>query len=186
MLRLEVRASEERAIGGMASGGYQSEGRIIDFTNRHFEEFERSVYNRMRALGIPDEEIGIRNYPGGGEGAFTRFPETQIGGNINTSVFPNQPRGLGLDHGILDGEHPMMYGVPSWKNAKLSDRVDAAIAHEYLEASLTPPPELSGIEAVKWLHEEGLRRAPYTTLPISSRAREILIEYRRAMGLELD
>ena len=136
----------------------------------------------MRGLGVPENMIGIRNYPGLGEGPFVRFPSTQIGGNVNPNLVPGRQPGIALDHGIFDTAHPRMSSVPFWSRATLRDRMDAAIVHEYLEATLQPPSHLRGLTAADWLHNEALKRAPDTTMPVTSGARRILSEYRQVTG----
>jgi len=155
---------------GLGVEGSWTHGRLVQFAERLHHV----------GCGVEDEAV----VAGVDEGAFTRFPDTQIGGNVNPNVIAGKPRGIALDHGILDTSHPSMEKVPSWAESKLSDRADAAIVHEHIESTLTPPKGLSGKQAVDWLHNEAIRRAPDTTLPISDRARVILKEYRKAMGLE--
>jgi hypothetical protein len=167
----------------MASGPYQSPKSIIDFANRYADDLNTVVGNRMRQLGVPEAMIGIRNYPGLDDGAFTRFPSTQIGGNINPNLVPGHQAGIALDHGIFDAAHPTMSNVPSWARATLRDRMDAAIVHEYIEATLQPPSNLSGGAAADWLHNEAIRRAPNTPMPITLGARRILTVYRQVVGL---
>jgi hypothetical protein len=167
----------------MASGPYQSPNGVIDFTTRYSAELNTVVGNRMRQLGVPEDMIGIRNYPGVAEGPFTRFASTQIGGNVNPNLMPGGQAGIALDHGILDAAHPTMSNVPFWGRATLRDRTDAAIVHEYTEATLQPPSHLHGRAAVNWLHYEAIRLAPATTMPITPGARQILTEYRQAAGL---
>ena len=70
-----------------------------------------------------------------------------------------------------------MSKVSSWSQASLRDRVEAAIAHEYTEALAQPMPGLS-------FHDQALKFAPETNLDISPGARQILREYRTAMGLD--
>jgi hypothetical protein len=127
--------------------------------------------------------IGIRNQPGLDEGPFVRFPSTQIGGNVNPNLIPGRQAGIALDHGIFDAAHPDMATVPAWAAATVRDRMDAAIVHEYLEATLRPPANLQGRAAVRWLHEEAIRRGPLAAMPITPGARRILTEYRQAAGL---
>jgi hypothetical protein len=170
-------------VPGMASGPYQSPNSVIDFTTRYYDDLNRVAGNRMRQLGVPDDMIGIRNYPGIDEGPFVRFPSTQVGGNVNPHVMPGRQAGIALDHGVLDAAHPRMGNVPSWGRATLRDRMDAAIVHEYIEATLRPSSNLRGHAAVDWLHNEAIRRAPDTTMPITPGARQILTEYRQAAGL---
>jgi hypothetical protein len=167
----------------MASGSYQSPKNIIDFTTRFYNDLNRAVGNRMRQLGVSDDMIGIRNYPGVADGPFTRFRSTQIGGNVNPYLISGRQAGIALDHGIFDAAHPQMSRVPSWGRATLRDHMNAGIVHEYIEATLQPPPHLQGSAAAQWLHDEAIRRAPDTLMPITSGARRILTEYRQAAGL---
>ncbi len=167
----------------MASGPYQSPKYIIDFATRFYNDLNRVVGNRMRQLGVPDDMIGIRNFPGVAAGPFTRFRSTQIGGNVNPNLMPGRQAGIALDHGIFDASHPQMSQVASWGRAALRDRMDAAIAHEYIEATLQPPSQLQGPAAAQWLHEEAIWRAPDTLMPITPGARRILTEHRQAAGL---
>ena len=106
-----------------------------------------------------------------------RYPTSQIGGNINPHTLPGRKPGINLDLGVLDAKHPAMSKVPSWATASLRDRIDAAIAHEYTEALANPMPGLN-------FHEQALKFAPDTPLNISSHARQILREYRTALGLD--
>lgn len=127
--------------------------------------------------------IGIMGWPGIDETAFFRFPYTQIGGNSNPFLRPNYPPGIALDHGIFDADHPDMNQVPSWRTAAVRARMDAALVHEYIEATTPPPSTLGVLAAVNWLHEEAIRTGPDTTSPITDTARDILREYRQAEGL---
>ena len=147
------------------------------------DSFGKLAANLAAKWRIPDDMIGIRNYPGVDAGPFTRFASTQIGGNVNPDLMPGRQAGIALDHGIFDAAHPQMSNVPSWGSAALRDRMDAGIVHEFMEATLQPPANLQGVAAVRWVHEEAVRRAPDTTMPISPGARRILTEYRQAEGL---
>jgi hypothetical protein len=167
----------------MPSSPYQSPNSVIDFATRYSGDLNAVVGSRMRQLGVPEDMIGIRNYPGLDEGPFVRFHSTQIGGNVNPNLMPGRQAGIALDHGIFDAGHPRMSNVPSWGRATLRDRMDAAIVHEYIEATLQPAPNLRGQAAADWLHDEAVRRAPDTTMPITPGARRILTEYRQAQGL---
>jgi hypothetical protein len=167
----------------MASGPYHSPSSVIDFTTRFYGVLNTVVGNRMRQLGVPEDMIGIRNYPGLDEGPFVRFPSTQFGGNVNPHLVSGRQAGIALDHGIFDAAHPDMASISSWSGASLRDRMDAAIVHEYIEATLQPPAHTQGRAAAGWLHEEAMRRAPATTMPITPGARQILTEYRQAAGL---
>jgi hypothetical protein len=167
----------------MAGGAYHSPNSVIDFAVRFHGALNAVVGNRMRKLGVPDVMIGIRNYPGLDQGPFVRFPSTQIGGNINPQLNPGRQAGIALDHGIFDAAHPDMANVPSSGMAAVRDRMDAAIVHEFIEATLRLPSPMRARAAAKWLHEEAIRRAPNTTMPITPGARRIPNEYRQAAGL---
>jgi hypothetical protein len=149
---------------------------IVDFANRYYEPLNRLIGNRMRQVGVPDEMIGFK-YPGIDEGPFVRYPTSQMGGNINPHVFPGRKPAINLDVGVLDANHRAMSNVPSWSKATLRVRIDAAIAHEYTEALAKPMPGLD-------FHEQALKFAPETPLNISARARQVLREYRTAMGFD--
>jgi len=149
---------------------------VIDFANRYNEPLNRVIGNRMRQVGVPEEMIGFK-YPGIDEGPFVRYPTSQMGGNLNPHLVPGCKPGINLDLGVLDANHPAMSKVPSWAKAALRDRIDAAIAHEYTEALANPMPGLN-------FHEQSLKFAPDTPLDISPGARQILMEYRTAMGLD--
>jgi hypothetical protein len=167
----------------MTAGPYHSPASIIDFANRYYAELNIVVGNRMRQVGIPENMIGIRNYPGIDQGPFVRFPSTQIGGNVNPSLSSASQAGIALDHGIFDPAHPRMSKVLSWGRSTLRDRMDSAIVHEFIESTLQPPSNLHGRSAVRWLHQEAIRRAPDTKMPITVGARRILVIYRQAEGL---
>lgn len=175
-----------QAVPAMAARGYQSPRSLIESAVSWQNDLNKTIGARMRELGVPEDMIGLRGIPGvDEEGPFVRFPETQIGGNLNPAVNPAWKPGIALDHGVLDVAHPRMSKVPAWSEPTtvLRDRVDAAIVHEYIEATLTPPQRLSGPALVDWLHKEAIRLAPDTRLPISERAREILRQFRSAEGL---
>src|SRR5262245_5661168 len=159
---------------------YHSPQEIIDFAVRFYRLLNLVVRSRMLRLGIPEEMIGIRGWPGIDEGAFVRFPGSQIGGNSNPHLRPGYPAGIALDHGIFDADHPDMAAVPSWMTACVRDRMDAAIVHEFVEATLRPPFRQRGEAAAHWLHGEAIRRAPEAELSITNAARRILEEYRQA------
>jgi hypothetical protein len=164
----------------MATTRYQSPSWIIEFATRAETELNAVIRARMRQLGIPEDTIGFRGLAGFDDGrAFVRFPETQIGGNLNPALNPVLRRGIALDHGVLDVAHPAMKSVAAWNQATttLRDRVDAAVAHEYIEATLIPPLTLIGRARVEWLHDEAVLRAKDTPLPITERARQILRLY---------
>ncbi len=149
---------------------------VIDFANRYYDLLNRVIGDRMRQVGVPDEMIGFK-FPGIDEGAFVRYPNSQIGGNINPNVIPGRKPAINIDYGVLDVNHPAMNEVPSWAKATLRDRIDAAIAHEYTEALAKP---MAGLD----FHQQAIKFAPDTLILISPGARKILSEYRSAMGLD--
>ncbi|KAK6511381.1 hypothetical protein TWF481_000298 [Arthrobotrys musiformis] len=110
----------------------------------------RAIGNRMRALGIPEEHIGI---PMDGGKAYNPLGQTvgsnQIGQGINVDAailgdFPHEP-------------------WPAFNQASLSTRVDATIAHEFEEL---------GTQAYN--HPLALQLGPKTQLQISPAARDLL------------
>ncbi len=118
---------------------------------------ETYVQKRMRQLGIPEQQIGVRrrerNYR---RAAFV--PGERDGGGIT-------PDGINVDSGVLN---PQLYAEeiapPAstfWEKARLRDRIDAVLAHEYEES-------------IAGTHEGAEMRAADTALPISDRARRIL------------
>ncbi|MFE6155821.1 SpvB/TcaC N-terminal domain-containing protein [Streptomyces sp. NPDC057889] len=110
------------------------------------ERLTRAIEKRMLDLGIPKENIGIPEY--GGRSFDPDY--MQRGGNIMT-------RGINVDAAMLE-PYPEVAG---WDTASFRDRVDAVIAHEWLE--------FGGMS-----HNEALKHGPETTLPITDAARELL------------
>jgi hypothetical protein len=86
-------------------------------------------------------------------------------GTARTPSFPESTKGSG----IMNPEAmDVPYGKKAgdyWREMRLSDRIQAAGAHEYEE-------DEGGS------HEAALKRAPDTALPISERAREMLRKMR--------
>jgi hypothetical protein len=150
--------------------GYQLPADIADFANRYQEPLSRTIGQRMRQVGVPEEMIGIEWY-GVDKGPFVRYDPPQLGGNIRAGT--NGKPGINVDPAVFDANAPKMGNLPSWKSARLQDRIDAVIAHEYTEA-LAP----HGLD----FHIHALTNAETTSLKISDRARQILREYRVAEG----
>jgi hypothetical protein len=120
---------------------------------------ERYVRRRMRELGIEQDRVGAVEYAEGGvRRAFS--PGERIGGTCDGFGRLYVDSGC-LNPELLKGEK----GGRVWPKARLRDRIDAVIAHEYEEAR-------------HGSHEAALSAAPKTELPISDGARRIL----RAMG----
>ena len=129
----------------------------VDFANRNADAFERIVQQRMRDVGVPVHLIG--DIPLGGGMARAFHPQEATGGGVTVG------RGISVDSGILN---PELLGDPAtggaaraWANARLRDRMDAVIAHEYEEC-------IRGTDAAARQH------APTTVLRISGEARAIL------------
>jgi hypothetical protein len=118
---------------------------------------ETYVQQRMRRLGIPERQIGVRRR----ERNYRRIafiPSEGDGGGIT-------PDGINVDSGVLnpqlDAEEIGPRASAIWARARLRDRIDAVIAHEYEESRAGT-------------HEGAEMRAADTALPISDTARRIL------------
>jgi hypothetical protein len=132
----------------------------------HAEQFALTWYDvlefftpkRLRELAIPDDQIG----------AFDRdfdlrlaafHPKERTGGGISPGARIN------LNNGVLNPDllvpHPSPAVSSIWCRARLRDRCDAVIAHEYHEGQ--------GLS-----HKEAERRAAETELAVSDGARSIL------------
>lgn len=115
------------------------------------------IQKRMRELGIPEDKIGATD-------PYRRMPwhtfdlEGRTGGNIPTGITVNSGA---LNPELLKGGK----GGRLWPKARLRDRIDAIITHEFEE-------DRHGT------HEAALKAAPKTGLPITDGARRVL----RAMG----
>lgn len=128
-----------------------------DFAARNADAFERIVQQRMRDVGVPEYLIGDIPFGGGVRRAF--IPHDGMGGGVTVG------RGINVDSGVLN---PNLLGDPAaggaartWSRARLRDRIDAVIAHEYEEC-------LRGTDQAARQH------APTTGLRISDQARAIL------------
>ncbi|MFI5457330.1 MAG: hypothetical protein ACHRXM_17940 [Isosphaerales bacterium] len=118
---------------------------------------ETYVQKRMRQLGIPERQIGVRRR----ELKYRRaafVPGERDGGGMT-------PDGINVDSGVLNPElnaeqiGPRAAGV--WEKGRLRDRIDAVIAHEYEES-------------IAGNHKGAEVRAADTALAISDKARRIL------------
>lgn len=142
-------------------GGFAAQtnptGDAMDFAQRYADVFERIVERRMRDVGIPDHLIGDIPLGGGSRRAFHADEET--GGGVTVG------RGINVDSGVLNPEllgNPNSGGAAAaWSRARLRDRIDAVIAHEYEEC-------LRGSDQAARQH------APSTALRTSDEARAIL------------
>ncbi len=114
---------------------------------------ESYVKRRMKELGIPDEMIGAGDaYRGIPPQAFV--PEERTGGYITT--------GITINSGVLNPE--LLKGGKGgriWPKARLRDRIDAIIVHEWEESKAVD-------------HVAALKAAAKTELPVTDGARRIL------------
>jgi hypothetical protein len=86
---------------------------------------ETYARRRMREPGIPEEKIGASD-PYRGKPWHTFDPDGTVGGNITTGITVNS--GV-LNPELLKGKK----GGKLWVGARLRDRIDAVIAHEFEE-----------------------------------------------------
>jgi hypothetical protein len=124
-----------------------------DFSHRWADQLDRYCAERMEALGIPPEKIGASSHEHGI--AWCAFnPHDRSGGGIST--------GITVESGVLNPD--LLKGKKGgriWPKARLRDRIDAIIAHEYEE-------DRHGT------HAEAVKAAAKTELPISDGAKRIL------------
>jgi hypothetical protein len=111
---------------------------------------------KMEALGIPSERIGSSDHDHGIPWcAFN--PHEGIGGSVG-------PAGeINLDSGLLNPTLMKKFGRKAdraWRKASWDTRSELIITHEYEEGNGST-------------HDEAIRRAPDTGLPISHAAREL-------------
>ena len=123
-----------------------------DFAHRYERELDQYAALRMEELGIPEKLLGAPDYQGDDKWKAFIAHERE-GGNITTGIIVNS--------GVLNPELLKGKGSRIWPHARLRDRIDAVIAHEYEE-------DRTGS------HRDALKAAPKTTLPISDGARRIL------------
>ena len=134
-----------------------------DFAHRYAEPLDWLAAIRMEELGIPSERIGSSDHRHGLAGrAFN--PYERDGGGIS-------PGGrINLDSGSFNPDQiTKQYGKRAgklWAKSRLRDRWDALVAHEDAEWRMGGD------------HDAAVRGAPETELPISNRARQILVEMR--------
>jgi hypothetical protein len=129
-----------------------------DFAKRYAVELDYAVSQRMMELGIPDDQIGMRNI-GYGPPRLVFQPYGVEGGNVRENGEIIVDSGL-LNDDVLRKD----YGKKAarlFERSRLRDRLDAIVAHEYEE------------HRHRMSHEAALKAAPKTDLPISDRAREI-------------
>jgi|SRR5271157_4083928 len=117
---------------------------------------ESYVQERMHQLGIPERQIGVRRRER--DYMCVAFVPSEGDGGIT-------PDGINVDSGVLNpqlnAEEIGPRASAIWERARLRDRIDAVIAHEYEES-------------IAGTHEGAEMRAADTALPISDKARHIL------------
>ncbi len=132
------------------------------FAERYAEPLNYYVENRMMELGIDPLRIGVGE-PEHGIRHAAFIPHEADGGG-------NTPDGrLNLDSGILNPDLFKGLGPEAsdaYMKARLRDRIDSGIAHEYEEAK-------GGGS-----HEYAYEYAPETELPIRHEARELARKIR--------
>jgi hypothetical protein len=157
-----------------SAGRYRPRPEILAFSAEWETVLDHAIANRMRSIGVPDAMIGIRGLPYEDPGAFVRTHA--VGGSNNNipgrGIMGDGP-GINVDLAVLDQKFTPMLSVQSWATARLRDRIDAVIAHEYTEVCH----DVSVSERTP--HQYAIELAPETSLRISDRARQILREYRR-------
>jgi RHS repeat-associated protein len=155
----EAAATAERGVAkGAMTGGRKATptGSKRPSTRQMIKDAE----GRMKALGLEKKDIGII----GRDGKKTRGydpHETTIGGSNSG--------GLNIDAGI-HGSFPEPW--PAWEAADLPTRMEAVIAHEWIEVQLMRD-GVGGAEA----HAIAVEIGPLTDLPISEKARRLLADF---------
>jgi hypothetical protein len=130
----------------------------VQFAHTWADRLEHHVEGRMHALDIPEHQIGASDLEHGVPWRVF-FPHERTGGG-------NVPGGrITVYSGVLNPElNAEKYGpryASLWKKARLRDRIDSIIVHEYEEAK--------GVS-----HAEAVARAPDTELPVRRQVRDIL------------
>jgi hypothetical protein len=124
-----------------------------EFAHRWADKLDEYCAIRMQELGIPERQLGTHDL--GGDGRWRAFiARERQGGNLW--------EGIAVNSGVLNPE--LLKGRKGGRvfaKARLRDRIDAIIAHEFEEHRLGT-------------HELALKHAPKTALPITDGARRIL------------
>ena len=123
-----------------------------------YDRLESFTQKRLRELGIPDHQIGAFDHDFDLRLAAFHPKERTGGGSLPGAR-------INLNSGVFNPEllvpHPSPTVSSIWRKARLRDRCDAVIAHEYHEGQ--------GVS-----HSEAERRAAQTELPVTDGARRIL------------
>jgi hypothetical protein len=128
-----------------------------DFAHRYARDLDAYCAVRMAELGLPERLHGAPDFET--DGRWKAFiAHNRTGGGLTT--------GITVNSGCLNPD--LLKGKPGWRvfaKARLRDRIDAVIAHEYEEDRLGT-------------HEASIKHGAKTALPVADGARKIL----RAMG----
>jgi len=134
--------------------------RAEDFARRYAEDLDWYCTIRMQELGIPEDKNGAPDFDR--DGRWRAFDwRGRTGGNVTSGVY--------LNSGVLNPELLKGNGRRIWRKARLRDRLDAIIAHEWEESKTAD-------------HIAALKAAPKTELPITDGARRILRAMARGAG----
>lgn len=124
-----------------------------DFAHRYARDLDAYCALRMEQLGIPERLHGAPDFER--DGKWRAFIEhNRTGGRLTTGITVNSGC---LNPELLKGQK----GSQVFARARLRDRIDAAIAHEFEEDRLGS-------------HLAALKRGWKTELPISDGTRRIL------------
>jgi hypothetical protein len=150
------------------------------FSKEEVEQWTARIARRMKELGIPENNIGakVRKYPPGKSKKL--IGTTHISGESGEAFNPSgmtrgsRVRTFADQYGVEEGGisvHGSVFnrweGFDLWNDAstRIEDRIDAVIAHEWMEFN-----ELSHWETVELIEQSKLN--------ISKRAKELLAEMR--------
>jgi hypothetical protein len=114
-----------------------------------------AIKKRMTDLGIPKDNIGIHGVVDESGEAFAPDGLTR-GGNV-------PGKGISVHGNVIEN----WAGFPEWDAANIDDRIDAIIAHEWMEFN-------GGLT-----HLETVEAAPWSGLAITKKARELLVVMRK-------
>jgi hypothetical protein len=124
-----------------------------DFAHRWADKLDEYCTIRMDELGIPNDKNGEQD-PGRPKTWRAFVPEERTGGHTSRGITINSGC---LNPGLLKGKK----GGRIWAKARLRDRIDSIIAHEWAEDQTLD-------------HDEALKAAAKTELPVSDGAKRIL------------
>lgn len=131
-----------------------------DFARRYAEDLDWYCTIRMQELGIPEEKNGAPDFDR--DGKWRAFDwRGRTGGNVTSGVYVNS--GV-LNPALLKGS-----GSRIWPKARLRDRIDAIVAHEWEESRTAD-------------HIAALKASSKTELAVTDGARRILRAMARGAG----